>query len=121
MRVRAIRGAITADEDNREEIISVTSELLREMISRNGVDIEDMVYIFFTSTGDLKGEFPAVAARELGLNHVPVICARELDIQGSLPLTIRVMMLAYTEKPLDQIHHVYLKGAVVLRTDLKEN
>lgn len=121
MRVRAIRGAITADNDNREEIIAVTSELLKEMISRNGVDVEDFVYIFFTSTKDLKGEFPAAAAREIGLNHVPVICALELDINDSLPLTIRIMMLVYTEMKMDQIQHVYLKDAVALRADLKEN
>lgn len=121
MRVRAIRGAITADKDDREEIVTVTTELLKNMISKNDVVNEDIIYIFFTSTKDLKGEFPAVAARELGLNQVPVICARELDIDGSLPLTIRIMMLVYTERPLERIQHVYLKDAVVLRTDLMEN
>ncbi|MBN1288099.1 MAG: chorismate mutase [Actinobacteria bacterium] len=120
MRVKAVRGAITVNCDSREEIVDATSQLLREMITRNGVEIDDTVFILFTATEDLRGEFPAVAARKLGLDRVPVICARELDIKGSLPMTVRVMMLVYTEKGLTELQHVYLRNATVLRTDLSE-
>lgn len=120
MRVKAVRGAITVEEDSGEEIVASTTELLREMITRNGVDVDDMVFILFTATDDLMAEFPAVAARELGLDRVPVICARELEIENSLPMTIRVMMLIYTEMGLTELQHVYLRKATVLRTDLVE-
>lgn len=115
-----MRGAVTAEADTREEIIGITTELLEEMLDRNDVGTDDVICITFTSTGDLKAEFPAAAVRKIGLSHVPVMCARELDVEGALPMTVRVMMLLYTEKAREQLRHVYLKDARQLRTDLPE-
>ncbi|HEY5502908.1 MAG TPA: chorismate mutase [Candidatus Anoxymicrobiaceae bacterium] len=120
MRVRALRGAVTADEDTKDEIISSTTELLEEMLDRNDVGTEDVVFIIFTATGDLTAEFPAAAARKIGLSHIPVICARELEVEGSLPRTVRVMMLINTDKAREGLRHVYLKDARQLRMDLPE-
>ena len=120
MRVRALRGAVTADEDAKDEIISSTTELLEEMLDRNDVGTEDVVFIIFTATGDLTAEFPAAAARKIGLSHIPVICARELEVEGSLPRTVRVMMLINTDKAREGLRHVYLKDARQLRMDLPE-
>lgn len=120
MRVRALRGAVTADEDAKDAIIPATTELLEEMLDRNDVATDDIVFIIFTATGDLTAEFPAAAARKIGLSRIPVICARELDIEGSLPRTIRAMMLINTDKALEELRHVYLKDARQLRMDLSE-
>lgn len=120
MRVRALRGAVTADSNSKEEIIGVTTELLEEMLDRNDVATDDVIDILFTSTKDLTAEFPAAAVRKLGLSHIPVMCARELDVEGALPMTIRVMMLINTDKAREQLRHVYLKEARQLRTDLPE-
>jgi len=115
-----LRGAVTADEDTKDEIISSTTELLEEMLDRNDVGTEDVVFIIFTATGDLTAEFPAAAARKIGLSHIPVICARELEVEGSLPRTVRVMMLINTDKAREGLRHVYLKDARQLRMDLPE-
>ena len=120
MRVRALRGAVTADSNTKEEIITVTTELLEEMLDRNDVATDDVVFIIFTATDDITAEFPAAAVRKLGLSHIPVLCARELDVEGSLPRTVRTMALVYTEKAREQLRHVYLKEARQLRTDLPE-
>jgi chorismate mutase len=120
MRVRALRGAVTAEADTKEEIVEVTTELLEEMLDRNDVGTDDVVFILFTSTKDLIAEFPAAAVRKLGLSHIPVICARELDVEGALPRTIRAMMLMNSDKAREQLRHVYLKEARQLRTDLPE-
>jgi chorismate mutase len=120
MRVRALRGAVTVQNDSKEEIISVTTELLEEMLDRNDVATDDVICIIFTSTKDLTSEFPAAAVRKLGLSHIPVMCARELDVEGALPRTIRVMMLINTDKAREQLRHVYLREARQLRTDLPE-
>jgi chorismate mutase len=120
MRVRALRGAVTAEEDTKDEIISSTTELLEEMLDRNDVATDDVVFIIFTSTADLTAEFPAAAARKIGLSHIPVICARELDVAGSLPRTVRAMMLFNTDKAREALRHVYLKEARQLRMDLPE-
>ena len=120
MRVRALRGAVTADEDIKGQIIEATTELLEEMLDRNDVGSDDVIFIIFTATKDLTAEFPAAAVRKIGLSHVPVICARELDIEGALPRTIRAMMLINTDKAREQLRHVYLREARQLRTDLPE-
>jgi len=120
MRVRALRGAVTAAEDTKDEIVSETVELLEEMLDRNDVATDEVVFILFTATDDLKAEFPAAAVRKLGLSHIPVICARELGVEGSLPRTIRAMMLINTDKAREALRHVYLKEARQLRTDLPE-
>lgn len=115
-----MRGAVTAEADTKEEIVEVTTELLEEMLDRNDVGTDDVVFILFTSTKDLIAEFPAAAVRKLGLSHIPVICARELDVEGALPRTIRAMMLMNSDKAREQLRHVYLKEARQLRTDLPE-
>lgn len=118
MKVRALRGAVTADADDKDEIIKCTTELLEEMLDRNDVATDDIIFVIFTSTSDLHAEFPAAAGRKLGLSHVPVLCAGELDVVGALPNTIRVMMLINTDKAQDLLRHVYLKDARQLRMDL---
>ena len=120
MRVRALRGATTADSNTKEDIVQATTELLEEMLDRNDIATDDLILITFTGTKDLTAEFPAAAVRKVGLSHVPVICARELDIEGALQGTIRVMILLYTEKAREQLRHVYIKDARQLRTDLPE-
>ncbi len=120
MKVRALRGATTADDNTKEAIIGVTTELLEEMLDRNDVATDDLIYIIFTATEDITAEFPAAAARKIGLSHIPVLSARELSVGGALPLTIRALMLLYTERAREQLRHVYLKGARQLRMDLPE-
>jgi chorismate mutase len=116
----ALRGATTCDANSREEIDTKTQGLVRELLERNGIEHEDIVSIIFTATDDLTAQFPATAARALGLGDVPLICARELGVEGGMPLTIRVMMHLYTERSRSDLHHVYLEGARSLRDDLPE-
>jgi chorismate mutase len=120
MRLLALRGATTCDEDSVEEIDRKTQGLVREMLDRNEIDNEDIVSIIFTATDDLHAQFPATAARALGLGDVPLICARELDIEGGMPRAIRVLMHLYTERSRAELHHVYLGAAKSLRDDLPE-
>lgn len=120
MRVRALRGATTADENTREAIIEATTELLEEMLDRNDVPTDDLIFIIFTATEDITAEFPAAASRKIGLSHIPVLSARELSVEDALPMTIRALMLLYVEKAREQLRHVYLKGARQLRMDLPE-
>jgi chorismate mutase len=117
-RLFALRGAIQVEANESEAIRSATAELLGELISRNGLDPERMVSCLFTCTDDLDAEFPAVAARELGLNSVPLLCAREIDVPGAMPRVIRVMVHYYA--PADhRPAHTYLGEAQNLRTDLE--
>ena len=120
VRLLALRGATTCDEDTKVEIGEKTRALVAAMLERNAIAHEDLVSIIFTATDDLVAEFPATAARALGLGDVPLICARELAIEHGLPRTIRVMMHFYGEGPRDRLRHVYLEGARVLRDDLPE-
>jgi chorismate mutase len=99
-------------------ILSATEELVREVMQRNSIGPEDMVSCLFTCTGDLDAEFPAVAARGLGLSSVPLLCAREIDVPGSLPRVIRLMLHCYTDEEA-RAQHVYLRDAVSLRKDLE--
>jgi chorismate mutase len=97
-----------------------TGELLRELLDRNGVGHDDLVSIIFTATDDVTAEFPAAAARALGLGDVPLLCARELGIVGGMPLCVRVLMHVYTERSRHELHDVYLDGARGLRDDLPD-
>ncbi len=118
MRLFALRGAITVDANDAEQILSATDELMRELMSRNAVEADAMVSCIFTNTEDLDAQFPAVAARRMGLSRVPLMCAREVPVPGSLPLVIRVMVHYYAAE--DHVpQHVYLRGARILRTDLE--
>ena len=120
MRLRAVRGATTVDEDAKDQILSATAELLEEMIARNELAREDLVSILFTATPDLHAVFPAEAARGIGMSEVPLLCARELDVEGGMPRCIRVLLHAYTERDLHSVRHVYLGDAKKLRTDLTD-
>ncbi len=116
--LRAIRGATTVEEDTPEAITDRVVTMLARIMERNGLVEDDIVSILFTATDDIVSMFPATAARTLGLGAVPLICARELAIIGSVPRCVRVMLHVTTERPRDEIIHVYLEGAQGLRDDL---
>jgi chorismate mutase len=118
--VRAIRGAIQLDVDEREHVLSATRELVSSVLSANSLTKDDVISIMFTATSDVRSEFPAVAARELGMGDVPLMCTQELDIVGAMPRVIRLMALVNTTLPRDEISHVYLRGATALRRDLAQ-
>jgi chorismate mutase len=118
MRLRALRGAVTVDANDSESILEGTKELVSEVMSRNDLRPDDMVSCIFTCTPDLDAEFPAVAARGLGLDGVPLICAREIDVPGALPRVIRLMVHCYADDARPA-QHVYLRDAANLRRDLE--
>jgi chorismate mutase len=118
--VRAVRGAIQLDVDEREQVLSATRELVLSILEANSLTKDDVISIMFTATPDIRSEFPAVAARELGLGDVPLMCTQELDIVGAMPRVIRLMAHVNTSLPRDQITHVYLRGATALRRDLAQ-
>ncbi len=116
--VRALRGATTVDADTTEQVSERVQALVSAMLDRNGVSKDDLISIVFTATDDIHSMFPATAARASGLGDVPLLCARELDVEGGTPLTIRVLMHVTTERTRSQLHHVYLENARGLRDDL---
>jgi chorismate mutase len=118
MRLFALRGAITVDVNRSEEILDATEALMREIMSRNDLTPADVVSCLFTVTEDLDAEFPAVAARRLGFDQVPLMCAREIPVPGSLPRVIRVLMHYYAADDHES-RHVYLGDARKLRMDLE--
>src|SRR6185503_6875254 len=118
MRLFALRGAITVDRNDAEEILSATDELMRELMARNGLESSALVSCLFTLTDDLDAEFPAKAARRMGLSAVPLMCAREVPVPGALPRVIRVLVHYYADEG-HVSRHVYLREARVLRTDLE--
>jgi chorismate mutase len=118
MKLRALRGATTVEANEPDAILSATEELVREVMDRNALDPEQMVSCIFTCTNDLDAEFPAVAARNLGLSSVPLLCAREIDVPGALPRVIRLLLHCYTD-PDQPPRHVYLREAESLRRDLQ--
>jgi chorismate mutase len=117
MRLFALRGAVTVDRNDSEEILGATEWLMREILQRNDLAPEDVVSCLFTLTDDLDAEFPAVAARRIGFDQVPLMCAREVPVPGSLPRVIRVLMHYYAA-PEHRARHVYLGDARKLRADL---
>lgn len=119
-RVRAIRGATTLDVDERDQLISRTQELIRVLFERNELVEDDLISIVFTATDDLHSAFPAEAAREAGITHVPLLCARELDVDAGIPRCIRILVHCYTQRGPTALRHPYLHGARQLRTDLPE-
>lgn len=116
-RLFAVRGATQVGENSAEAIENGTEELLTEVLRRNSIDEPNMVSCLFTTTEDLDAQFPAVAARKLGINSVPLICAREIPVPGSMPRVIRLMLHYYAE-PDHRPNHVYLGAAQSLRADL---
>jgi chorismate mutase len=117
-RLFAVRGAVQASANERDAILDATEELMRELIDRNELEPAEMVSCMFTTTEDLDAEFPAAAARRIGLDTVPLMCSREIPVPGSLPRVIRVMLHFYAA-PDHQTAHVYLGEAQKLRTDLE--
>ncbi len=112
---RGVRGAITVDENTPEAILKATREILTAVMERNEFAVDDVVSAFFTTTSDLNAEFPAVAARQLGWTNTALMCGHEMDVPGALPMCLRVLLLVNTEKPVNEIQFVYLKGATALR------
>lgn len=118
LRLHALRGAVSVERNDSESILDATRELMTELMSRNELGADRMVSCIFSATGDLDAEFPAVAARDLGLNRVPLLCAREIDVPGSLERVIRVLLHYYAGE--DHVaQHVYLGEARKLRDDLQ--
>jgi chorismate mutase len=115
MPMRGIRGATTVSQNNKEQIIAATRELLSEISNSNHLKIEDIATIIFTATADLNAEFPAAAARELGWNATPLLCSCEIEVPGSLTRCIRVLLLVNSEQPQNEIKNIYLREAVSLR------
>jgi chorismate mutase len=116
--VRALRGAIQVDADDRDLILAGTTELLTEVLGRNRITPDDIISVIFTATPDLTAEFPAYAARQLGFTDVPLLCATEIAVPGSMPRVLRLLAHVETERPRGELHHVYLRGAAELRRDL---
>lgn len=112
---RGIRGAITVPENTKEAILAASKELLEAMVKANGVDIDDIACVWFTTTPDLNATFPAAAARQMGWNDVALLCGHEMNVPGALPRCLRVLMLVNTTKKNKEIVHIYLKGAEILR------
>ena len=118
MAVRAIRGAIQVDADERDEVLGATTELLQEVLERNHLVADDLISVVFTATSDLRSEFPAYAARQMGITDVPLLCAQEIDVPGAMPRVLRLLALVETQLSRREVRHVYLRGAAQLRTDL---
>ncbi|MEO6500795.1 MAG: chorismate mutase [Jatrophihabitantaceae bacterium] len=118
MSVRAVRGAIQVELDERQAILDGATQLVTEVMARNHIEPDQLISILFTATPDLTAEFPAYAARQLGLTDVPLMCATEIAVPGALPRTLRLLAHIDTELRRADIRHVYLGGAAALRTDL---
>jgi chorismate mutase len=118
--MRAVRGAIQVDHDDRDEILAAAGELVGEVLTRNALTPADLVSIIFTATPDLTAEFPAYAARLAGITDVPLLCASEIAVPGALPRVIRLLAHVETDRPRAELRHVDLRGAAALRTDLPQ-
>jgi chorismate mutase len=117
--VRAIRGATQLDVDERDHLLERTAELVRLVLAENGLTTDDLISIVFTATPDISSEFPAYAARSLGLVDVPLLCTVELEITGAMTRVIRLLMHVETTLTRAEVTHVYLRGARYLRRDLE--
>ena len=120
MAVRAVRGAVQVPGNDRAEILAGTAELVTEVMNRNELSTDDVISVIFTATPGLNAEFPALAARKLGFQEVPLLCAAEIDVPGAMPRVVRLMMHIETDKPRSQVQHVYLRGAAALRLDIAQ-
>lgn len=118
-RLYALRGATTVEHDTSDDIAERTAELLGVVLDRNDVAIDDIVSVIFSATPDLRADFPAVAARSIGLSHTPLLCCQEIPVVGALERCIRVLVHVYLP-PKTDVHHVYLHEASQLRLDLPE-
>ena len=115
-RVRGIRGATTADNNTKDNILLATRELLERLIEANDIDSEDVAAVFFTTTLDLNAEFPALAARQMGWGGVALLCGHEMKVPNGLRKCIRTLILVNTDKPSKHLTHVYMRGATDLKT-----
>ncbi|HUD38872.1 MAG TPA: chorismate mutase [Streptosporangiaceae bacterium] len=120
MKVRAIRGAVQVDADDRQAILEGTTELVMAVMSRNGLTTDDVISVIFSATPDLSAEFPALAARKLGFGEVPLLCCTEIAVPSAMPRVVRLMMHVETELSRAAIQHVYLRGAAALRLDIAQ-
>ena len=120
MAVRAVRGAIQLEHDDRDLLLAGVTELIRAVLDQNGFAVEDLISMLFTATPDLHSEFPALAARELGIVDVPLMCAQEIDVAGAMPRVVRLMAHVETLRAKSEIQHVYLGGAAALRRDIAQ-
>jgi chorismate mutase len=118
--VRAIRGAIQVDANERAAVIEATTELVTAVMNRNELVPDDVISVLFTATPDLTAEFPALAARKIGFQEVPLICASEIGVPGAMPRVVRLLMHVETTRPRPAIQHVYLRGATALRLDIAQ-
>lgn len=118
-RLYALRGATSVDADTSAAIAARTAELLAALMERNGAQVDDIVSVIFSATPDLRADFPAVAARSIGLSHTPLLCCQEIPVVGALERCIRVLVHVYLPRDTD-VHHVYLHEASQLRLDLPE-
>ena len=116
--VRALRGATRVDADDRETVLAATRELVGEILARNDLAPQDVVSIVFTATRDLTAVAPALAARQLGLHDVALICAQEMWVEGSMPRVVRLLAHVETARRRDEVVNVYLRGTEVLRADV---
>ncbi len=116
--IRGIRGATTVESNSNEAILEATQELLRAMINRNGIIEDDVASVLFSATPELDETFPATAARDMGWTRTALMGFQEADVKHGLPMCIRVLIHWNTDKALDEIQHVFLREAVVLRPDL---
>ena len=116
--MRGVRGAICASANSREAIFEATRKLLVHMFAKNDIEIDDIGAVFITATRDLTADYPAYAVREMGLKTVPLMCATEIDVPGALQRVIRILIMVNTDKPQDQIKHLYIGDASRLRPDL---
>ena len=120
MTVRAVRGAVQIDADERDAILEGTAELVTEVMTRNELTADDVISVLFTVTPDLTAEFPALAARKIGFHAVPLMCATEIPVPGAMPRVVRLMAHVETARPRSEIQHVYLRGAAALRLDIAQ-
>jgi chorismate mutase len=118
MAVRALRGATALSDDDATEMTQAVVELLTTMLERNNLDQDALISLLFTATPDLHSQFPATAARAVGLADVPLLCAQELDVAGAMPRVVRILAHVESAQPRSAITHVYLRGTELLRTDL---
>jgi len=116
--VRAVRGATQLDADDREHMLERVAEMVTDVMEANSLAVDDFISVIFTATPDLVSEFPAYAARRLGFGDVPLICARELAVEGAMPRVVRMLAHVETDLSRQDITHVYLHGAAALRSDL---
>lgn len=118
MAVRAVRGAIQIEQDDRQQVLDATTELLTAVLERNDLVPDDLISVVFTATPDVRSEFPAYAARQMGITDVPLLCAAEIDVPGAMPRVLRLLAHVETGMGRREVRHVYLRGAAALRTDL---